>query len=194
MAMSVILTGLILFSAVFGAVSGNGAAVSAGALEGAGAAVQLSISVAGAVCLWSGVMEVMRRSGLVSGLARIMRPLLRLLLPASAEDREILEAVSSNVSANLLGLGNAATPAGIRAVELMKKYAPAGRASDDMCTLIVLNTASIQLIPATVAGVRASLGSQSPFDILPAVWLTSAVSAGVGIMAAKIFRRIWRKK
>ena len=116
---------------------------------------------------------------------------LRRLFPRSARDREILSSLASNVSANLLGLGNAATPLGIEAVRKMGRKTP-GTASDAMCMLVVCNTASIQLIPTTVASVRAAAGSGAPFDILPAVWLASVLSVGVGILACKILARIWR--
>ena len=136
-------------------------------------------------------MEVMGRSGLAEKLSRLLRPVLRLLFPQVAQDRAILDSISANVSANLLGLGNAATPLGIEAVRRMERRSP-GVASDAMCMLVVCNTASIQLIPTTVATVRAAAGGASPFDILPAVWLASALSVGVGVLACKIFARIWR--
>ena len=98
--------------------------------------------------------------------------------------------LTANISANLLGLGNAATPMGIAAVRRMQKNSRPGEATDEMCLLIVMNTASIQLLPTTVAAVRASLGAAAPFDILPAVWLTSIASVGMGILAAKLLRRL----
>ena len=102
-----------------------------------------------------------------------------------------MEAVSANLSANVLGLGNAATPLGLEAARRMARRTP-GVASDGLCMLVVCNTASVQLIPATVAGLRAAAGCRTPFDILPAVWLASAVSVTAGILAAKLFARIWR--
>lgn len=103
-----------------------------------------------------------------------------------------MEAVSANISANLLGLGNAATPLGIRAAAEMAAAARGDTATDDMCTLVVMNTASIQLIPATVAAVRAAAGAANPFDILPAVWMASLSSVTVGILVAKLLKRLWR--
>ena len=158
---------------------------------GAGTAVELSISMAGILCLWSGVMEIMNVCGLSAKLARAFRPLLRRLLPGAARDEETLAAVSANVSANLLGLGNAATPLGIRAARRMARGC-GGVASDELCRLVVLNTASIQLIPATIASLRAAAGCETPFDILPAVWLASLLSVAAGILAARLLARIWR--
>ena len=191
MTMAWIWTGMAVLSILCGLATGRGDLVAAAAVEGAQAAVELCVSIAGMLCLWTGVMEVMRRSGLAEGLSRLLRPVLSALFPQVSGDRGVMDSISANVSANLLGLGNAATPLGIEAVRWMERKSP-GTASDAMCMLVVCNTASIQLIPTTVASVRAAAGSSSPFDILPAVWLASALSVGVGIAACKLFARIWR--
>ena len=191
MTMAWIWTGMAVLSILCGLATGRGDLVAAAAVEGAQAAVELCVSIAGMLCLWTGVMEVMRRSGLAEGLSRLLRPVLSALFPQVSGDRGVMDSISANVSANLLGLGNAATPLGIEAVRRMERKSP-GTASDAMCMLVVCNTASIQLIPTTVASVRAAAGSSSPFDILPAVWLASALSVGVGIAACKLFARIWR--
>ncbi len=193
MAMTVIWTGMVGVSVVYGLLAGNGGAVAAAAVEGAAAAVELCLQMAGIMCLWMGVMEVMKRSGLAQGLSKLLRPILCRLYPDFRRDRETMDAISANVSANLLGLGNAATPLGIQAARRMAKRTP-GVASDSLCMLVVCNTASIQLIPTTVAAVRQGAGCASPFDILPAVWLASVVSVAVGILAAKILGRLWRVK
>ena len=191
MAMAAIWTGMVVVSILCGLARGVGPQVAAAAMEGAGAAVELCLAMAGVLCLWMGVMEVMRRSGLAEGLSRLLRPVLRVLYPDFARDREVMDSISANVSANLLGLGNAATPLGMRAAQLMSRRSP-GVASDSLCMLVVCNTASIQLIPTTVAGVRVAAGCQTPFDILPAVWLASVLSVSTGILAARLFSRVWR--
>lgn len=191
MTMSVIWTGIVTISVLCGLMTGQGAQVAAAAVEGAGAAVELCLSIGGMLCLWTGVMEVMRQSGLADGLSRLLRPVLKRLYPSVKEDRAIMDAVSANVSANLLGLGNAATPMGLEAARRMSKRSP-GTASDALCTLVVCNTASIQLIPTTVATVRAAAGCPRPFDILPAVWMASALSVCVGVTACRVLSRIWR--
>ncbi|WP_312280535.1 nucleoside recognition domain-containing protein [Oscillibacter sp.] len=192
MAMAVLWTGMVLLSVIFGLINGRMEAVSAAALEGAGSAIQLCISMAGVLCLWSGVMELMNQSGLSAKLARAFRPILKALLPRASRDEKTLAAVSANVSANLLGLGNAATPLGIQAARRMA-VGQEGVASDELCLLVVLNTASIQLIPATVASVRAAAGAASPFDILPAVWLASVLSVIAGLAAAKLLAFLGRR-
>lgn len=183
MEMAWVWTGMVTLSLVFGLLSGNLDAVANAALEGARSAIELSLSMAGILCLWSGVMEIMNACGLSAGLARLFRPLLRRLLPNACRDEETLAAVSANVSANLLGLGNAATPLGIRAARRMARGC-GGVASDELCLLVVLNTASIQLLPATIASVRAAAGCAAPFDILPAVWLASVLSVTAGLLTA----------
>ena len=193
MEMAWIWTGMVALSLVFGLLSGNLDAVANAALEGARSAVELSLAMAGVLCLWSGVMEIMNACGLSAGLARLFRPLLRRLLPNASRDPETLAAVSANVSANLLGLGNAATPLGIRAARRMARGC-GGTASDELCRLVVLNTASIQLIPATIASVRSAAGCAAPFDILPAVWLASALSVTAGLLASWALSRGRRER
>ena len=193
MAMAWIWTGMVALSLVFGILTGNLDAVANAALEGARSAIDLSISMAGILCLWSGVMEIMNACGLSAGLARVFRPLLRRLLPNACRDEETLAAVSANVSANLLGLGNAATPLGIRAARRMARGC-GGVASDELCLLVVLNTASIQLLPATIASVRAAAGCRTPFDILPAVWLASVLSVSAGLLTARLLSLRGRRR
>ena len=185
MAMAWIWTGMVMLSLVFGILSGNLDEVANAAMAGAQSAIDLSVSMAGMLCLWSGIMEVMNVCGLSRGLARAFRPLLRQLLPEASRDEETLAAVSANVSSNLLGLGNAATPLGIRAARRMARGC-GGVASDELCLLVVLNTASIQLLPTTIASVRAAAGCRTPFDILPAVWFASVLSVAAGLLTARL--------
>ena len=189
MAMAWLWTGMVAVSLIFGTLTGNLNALSAAALEGAQSAVELCLAMCGVMCLWTGVMELMDQCALTDKIAALFRPLLRRLLPS--RDSETLAAISANLSADLLGLGNAATPLGIRAACRMSRGCK-GTASDELCLLVVLNTASIQLLPTTLAGVRASLGAADPFDILPAVWLTSLLSVLAGLLAAKLFAHFWR--
>lgn len=193
MAMAWVWSGMVVLSLIFGILTGNLDAVADAALEGARSAIDLSVSMAGILCLWSGVMEIMNVCGLSVGLARAFRPILRRLLPNACKDEETLAAVSANVSANLLGLGNAATPLGIRAARRMARGC-GGVASDELCLLVVLNTASIQLLPATIASVRAAAGCRTPFDILPAVWLASVLSVAVGLLTAKLLSLRGRRR
>jgi spore maturation protein A len=133
-------------------------------------------------------MEVMNRTGVTKALARCLGPILSRLFPSCRKNRELADALSCNVSANLLGLGNAATPSGIRAARLLHRPGT-DSASNELCRLVVLNTASVQLLPTTVAAVRLACGCETPFDILPAVWLASVCSVSVGLLAERGLRR-----
>ena len=191
MTMGIIWTAMVAISVLCALATGRIDAVASGALEGAAAAVELCLSMTGVLCLWMGVMEIMHRSGLSDKLARLLRPVLKRLFPDFARDKAVMDTVAANMSANLLGLGNAATPLGMEAARLMSQKSP-GVASNSLCMLVVCNTASIQLIPTTVASVRAAAGCAAPFDILPAVWLASAISVVTGVCAAKLMGKVWR--
>lgn len=192
MAMSYVWCLLLLVSVIYSVFAGTTAATGAAALTGAQSGVTLGLSIAGSLCLWSGLSRVMEKSGLAARLAAFLRPLFRRLFPVSSGDPAALQNLSGNFTANLLGLGNAATPLGIAAVRRMQTLSGSRDASDEMCRFIVLNTASIQLVPATVAAVRTSLGAARAFDILPAVWLTSLCSVSAGLLAAKLLSRWYR--
>ena len=179
MAMTAIWTGMTTLSLLCALVLGRGRALAPAALEGAAAAVELALGMA--------------RAGLAEKLAKLLSPLLSRLFPDFRQDRGVMDAIAANVSANLLGLGNAATPLGLEAARRMSKKTP-GVAGDSLCMLVVCNTASIQLLPTTVAAVRLAAGCRTPFDILPAVWVTSLCSVTVGVLAAKGFARLWRPR
>lgn len=189
MAMSWIWTGLVCLSILFSALNGRGSQLAAATIQGAQAGVTLAISLGGSLCLWSGVGRLLEKSGAMGLLGKLLRPLLSVIFPESREDPVLAGYLSGNICANFLGLGNAATPLGLQAAGRMAK---GDRAGDGLCRLIVLNTASIQLIPANVAAVRAGLGCATPFDILPAVWLTSLASAGLGLLCAWGLGKLWR--
>lgn len=183
MLMSYIWAAMLAVSVLYGSFAGNMQAVSAAAMEGACAAVELCISICGPLCLWTGFMELMRRCALTDKLSTLLSPLLRRIFPVAYKDAECASSLSANFSANLLGLGNAATPAGIRAVQRMSLIPGA---ENELCRLVVMNTASIQLLPTTVAALRAACGAGNPFDILPCVWISSAVSVSVGLLVSKL--------
>lgn len=189
MVMSWIWTGLVFISTVFALFTGQGTALAASVLQGAQAGVTLGISLAGSICLWTGIGRLMEKAGITGHLARCLRPALNCIFPSTKKDAALAGDLSANICANVLGLGNAATPMGISAARRMKRGVTA---TDELCRLIVLNTASIQLIPANIAALRSSLGCSSPFDILPAVWITSLCSAGLGITAAWLLGKVWK--
>lgn len=186
-----IFTAMIVLSVIFGALNGRIDEVSNATLAGAGGAVTLILSLAGSLCLWSGVMKVAEAAELTEVIAKILSPFTKRLFPGLHKNKVALRAISMNITANLLGLGNAATPLGISAMRhLSKENKNTKTASDNMVTFVVLNTASIQLIPATVSALRLNHGAVHPLDILPATLITSILSLSVGLLAAFLFRRL----
>ena len=183
---------LLLISVISALATGRGSQLSAAIVQGSQAGITLAISIAGSLCLWSGVGKLMERLGLTAALSKLLQPLLVRLFPRTREDALTRQYLSANICANFLGLGNAATPMGIQAARRLVDKKHPDRATDELCRLNVLNTASIQLIPANVAAVRAGLGCATPFDILPAVWLTSFTSAGLGLLCAWALGKVWR--
>ena len=155
---------------------GNGRQLAAAIPKGAQEGVMLALSLGGSLCLWSGVGRLMEALGITGLLSRLLRPFLHRVFPESRSDPLLAQSLSGNICANILGLGNAATPMGMEAARRLKHG----------------DTASIQLIPANVAAVRSGLGCQTPFDILPAVWVTSLCSAGLGLAMAVLLGRVWK--
>lgn len=192
MVMSWIFMGFIVLSTVCAMYLGNGGALAAACASGAQSGISLAVSIAGSLCLWTGIGKLMEHIGITAMLAKLLRPILRRLFPSTKQDPALASSLSANICANFLGLGNAATPMGILSAKRMVRSNRPGVATNELCRLIVLNTASIQLIPASVAAIRVSLGCATPFDILPAVWITSVASAGGGVLAAWFLGKVWR--
>lgn len=191
MVMSYIWLVALALSVISALITGQGSLLTASVLQGAQSGVTLAISLAGSICLWAGVGRLLEKLGITAMLAGLLRPVLYRVFPSTRKDAVLAGKLSGNICANFLGLGNAATPMGIAAVRRLQDPCRPELATDEMCRLIVLNTASIQLLPTNVAAIRSSLGCESPMDILPAVWITSFCSAGLGIMAAILLGRVF---
>lgn len=154
-------------------------------------AVNLSITLLGTMCLWSGIMSIASKTSVIKKLTRFLNPIITFLFPELKEDNEIKKAISMNMVANILGLGNAATPLGLKAMKLMQaKNKEKEVLTNSMATLIVINTASIQIIPTTVIAIRSSLGSQNPTSIIFPVWVATICTAIAGIFAIKLFIKL----
>ena len=190
MVMSWIFTFMLALCCASALYTGSGAQLGAAVLQGAQAGITLAISLGGSMCLWTGLGKLMEAAGLTGFLSRLLRPALRRIFPAAEKDPTLEHALCANICANFLGLGNAATPMGILAAKRMAGFGTPGVANDQLCRLVVLNTASLQRIPSTVAALRIALGCATPFDILPAVWITSLCSAGVGLFAAWLMEQV----
>lgn len=191
--MTAIFCAMIAGGILMGALTGRMPQVSAAALTEAGRAVNLTLSLVGTFCLWGGMTRIAEQSGITRALAKAAAPLLRRLFKGLRADGAAMGAVAMNLVANLLGLGNAATPLGIIAMREMQCEERAGStATDNMALFVAMNTASLQLLPTTTAMLRSAAGAEAPLDILSAVWVASAVSVAVAIAAAKLLARCWR--
>lgn len=184
--MGIFFLAAVAVSMAFGAWNHTLSAVSTAAVSASFEAVTLSLELLGSLCFWSGMMKVAEDAGVVRLLCKAVKPVLGLLFPKLRCEEKALGLLSMNVGANLLGLGNAATPLGVAAMKELKKLSKSGEAaSAEMVTFVVMNTASLQILPTMVATLRASFGAKEPLDILPAVWLVSAGALFVGLLAAK---------
>ena len=192
-----ILSILALLSVVFGMLNQRISEVNLAAIQGCAKAVELTITLAGTVCLWNGLMRVAQKSGLTHIIAKLLSPITCFLFKGIAQTSYTMQLISMNITANLLGLGNAATPLGIAAMTQLEKDTPhelKGTATNNMITLVVLNTASIQLIPTTVATLRLKFGSSNPLDIVFAVLISSLVSVFVAQLLTKICNALFPAK
>lgn len=185
---------LILFSLVCSLFSGTVPELSASVFDGCADAVSLCLKLTGVMCLWCGLMNIAEKSGLCNIVAKILRPVLKRLFPGVSNDAQVMNAISMNVTANLFGLGNAATPLGIKAVKKMQSLNPEKTSvSPDMMTFVVINTAALKIIPSTVAALRESAGAENPMDIIFCVWISSALAITAAVVAVKITGRLMKK-
>lgn len=181
---------LILISIVYAFLTQNTTAVSDAVFSSLEDAVTLTLKMLGMLCFWSGMMQLAEKSGLTEKIARALSPLLRRLFPEIEEDKDAQSAISMNITANLFGIGNAATPLGIEAMKRLKKHTTkSDTASNAMVLFVVLNTASVKLIPTTVAMLRHEAGSSAPMEILPISLLASIIACTAAIVAARLLER-----
>lgn len=184
---------MIIFSFVCAVITGRMSELSASVVEGGSNAVELLFRLVAMLCLWGGVMEIADSSGITKGISKMLSPLMKLIFPSLRKEKDALEAISMNVTANVLGLGNAATPLGLEAMRRLQQINPdTSRASDEMVVFVVMNTAAMHIIPTTVATLRGQYGSVSPMSILPASFLTSFCALTVAILCAKLGNRFIR--
>ncbi len=195
--MKYIMTAMIILAVIFGLISGNISEVSRAFLEECSGAVELAFSLIGVICLWSGIMNAAQGAGLTEKLAGLFSPVLSRLFKGLKKGGRAMQFISLNITANLLGLGNASTPFGISAmkeIEAEEKSKTPEKASHNMILLTVMNTASLQIIPATVAAIRLRNGSEAPMEILPCVWIVSALSLTAALLGASFFKKLSGKR
>ena len=187
-------SGMIFLSFFYSLFSGGLDALSSAVISSAEKAVTVLLFLAAVIPFWSGIMNIASASGITKRFARLLRPVLRRFFPNSFENDKCAEAISMNVAANILGIGNAATPFGLQAISEMKKRAPEGDADSEMIRFIVLNTASLQLIPTTVAAMRQKSGCATPYDILLPVIICTLLGLTAGLTSAFIFGRLSNRR
>lgn len=181
---------LICGGIVFGISNGSGEALSKAIVGSTGSTVELIISLLGVLALWCGIIKILQESGIMKLLAKLLRPILRVIFKKEGRSEEAMEAIIMNLTANMMGISNAATPAGIKAMEEMQKQNPdKKRATDDMVKFLVLNATCIQLLPTTIISVRAAYNSKNPaIIILPAI-ISTAIASIAGIIFCKILQK-----
>lgn len=188
--MNYIWGGMIIASLIVSVFTGRVEQTAAAAVSGAGEAVNLSISLLGIMCLWTGISKIGEDAGLIRVISKFLSPALKRLFPKLRRDSDAFGSVVMNIVANLLGMGNAATPLGISAVGKLKKLnGGKSSASNEMCMLVVLNTASLQLIPTTLISLRQNWGSASPGAVIPAIWICEICALAVGITMVKLLEK-----
>ena len=181
---------MIIISYIYSIFTGTTAEVTASIFDGCESAVKLVISLLGMMCLWTGMLEIAQSSGLTKKVQKLISPLVSFLFPSVRKNSETAGAISMSITANLLGLSNAATPLGLAAMEKLENENPTKEtASDNMCMFVLINTASITLIPTTLLTIRTTFNSSAPFEILVPVWIVSLVSLASGVICAKFCAR-----
>ncbi len=176
----------IIISFAYAIFVGNVEEVNKSIFDSAGSAVELSITFLGTMCLWNGIMKIVQETSLMNKLTKILNPVMRFLFPELKRDSPAKNEISMNIIANILGLGNAATPLGIRAMnELQKDNIKKDTLSNSMIMFIVLNTASLQLIPTTVIAIRTSLESENPSSVIVPVWIVTILAAITAVFVTK---------
>ena len=180
---------IVLVSLIFGMISGNGAEMATAVLDGADRAIQLTLTLGGMMCLFCGVMRVLEEAGVIRRLSRLLRRPLAFFFPETAANGDGMEEIAANVAANLLGVGNAATPMALRALEKMQKHNPAKDvATGDMITLTVLNTCSLAIVPSTILALRQKAGATHPFSVVVPIWICSFTCAALGLFLTRALR------
>jgi len=186
--------GMLIIGVVTGFLTGRVDEVTKALIDSSKGAVDLAIALLGVLCLWTGIMEIASRAGIIGLISNFIRPVTKFLFPGVPKEHPAQACMVMNIVANFLGLGNAATPLGLKAMtELQKINKNKSSATNDMCMFLILNTTSIQLIPATLIALRTAAGSTNPTAIITVVWITSLATTITGITAAKVFEAAWKK-
>ena len=186
---------MILTSFVFAVINGSMEELSSAVLQGAADAVSFCIKLLGTVCLWNGLMEIAKRSSLTQKIEKLLSPILKILFPRYSKT-DAAYPIAANITANLLGLGNAATPLGIEAMKRMKNHSQSSVADSEMIRFVIINSAALTLIPTTVAALRQEMGSKQPLSVMGAIWISGLAALTAGLLAQRICSKMkgkWKK-
>ena len=193
--LNIIWPAFILISFIYGILKGNVEVINESIFKSATSAVELCITFFGTICLWNGIMKIAQETTFVTKLTKVLRPIINFLFPDIKNNEKAKQEISMNMIANILGLGNAATPLGLKAIKTLQKENPKkDTISNSMAMFIVINTASMQLIPTTVIAIRSSLNSNNPTQIILPVWIATIAAAVSAVSAVKIFTSIDKNK
>lgn len=180
----------IIASYIYAIFTGNVSKINNSIFESCESAVKLTITFLGTMCLWSGIMQIAKQTTLIDKLTNFLTPVMKIIFPDIKKDNPVYKEISMNMVANILGLGNAATPLGLKAMKtLQKDNTKKDTLTNNMAMFIIINTASIQIIPTTVIAIRSSLGSVNPTKIIIPVWIATIIAAIAGITTAKILMK-----
>ena len=182
---------MIMLSFLTAAITGRLSALSAAIGEGAERAVETAFLLLGGMCLWSGIMHIAEHAGIMHVFSKLLSPIICALFPKYAKNEEIRGKITLNMAANMFGMGNAATPAGLSAMDAMQKFEKSRKPSREMIRFVVMNTAAVQVIPSSVVMLRSSYGSENPYDILVHIWFVSLGSLAIALTACRVFEILW---
>lgn len=191
--LNAIWAGMILLAFFSAALSGEWSALSAAVGDGAQKAVETALALIGGMCFWSGLMRIAERAGVIAVLSRWLRPVIVRLFPEYGNDRHVAEKITLNIAANLFGMGNAATPAGLQAMDAMQEKRGGAFPTNGMIRFVVMNTAALQIIPSSVVMLRSTYGSLNPYDIMPHIWFVSFGSLLVSLLMCRVLERVWSR-
>ncbi len=182
---------MILLSVLTAAVTGRVSTLSASIGDGAQRAVEAAFLLLGGMCLWSGIMRIAERAGITRVLSKLLSPIICVLFPKYAKNEEVRDKITLNMAANMFGMGNAATPAGLSAMDAMQKLENRDKPNKEMIRFVVMNTAAFQVIPSSVVMLRSAYGSENPYDIMVHIWFVSLGSLLIALAACRVFEKLW---
>lgn len=186
---------MMIISIIVSVINSNTAGTVTAGLNAACNSVQTVLSFAGMMCMWSGIMRIAEKSGISDIISKLLSPFMKILFPKIPQRSEAIHYITMNITANLLGMGNAATPLGLSAMSKLDEMNKGSEyASDEMCTFVVMNTAALTIIPSTIISLRTAAGSLNPFEVVVPIWISSVIAVLTALTAIKLFMFIEKRR